>query len=180
MGIKQWITAVALAGSSAACMSGTSPDFAITEVNGEGRLLLITATKLDPQSIVQLQFPDRQSGTQCCQRLKARQFKLSREEVVTSNKLTDGEAFIYEARIPSSWPSGPFIGMAVVGDFKHSRSQNQLLEGSAPNAPHLKATLCTSSEGVHLQARRGEQLQTHLYLWLGYDIADPTCNFIHK
>ncbi|WP_092944068.1 hypothetical protein [Roseateles sp. YR242] len=172
---KQWIAALALASVSGVSMSATSPDFAIIKVTNKGQLILISAAKLDPRHVVQLQFPDPKHGTQCCQQLKASQFKLSEEDIVASNELTDSEAFTYESRAPSNWPKGPFIGMAAVGDFKHVRSQDYLIEGRAPDGSPMKATVCTSSEGVHLHATQGDRLQTHLYLWLGYDIADPTC-----
>ncbi len=172
---KPWIAALALASISSASMSATTPDFAIIKATNKGKLILISATKLDPRHIVQLQFPDSTHGTQCCQRLKASQFKLSEEDIVASNELTDSDAFTYESRTPANWPKGPFIGMAAMGDFKLLRSQDYLIEGRAPDSSHMKATVCTSSEGIHLHATQGDRLQTHLYLWLGYDIADPTC-----
>lgn len=178
--IKHYIAAAALACTSAVCQSAPYPEFAITQVSDEGRLLLITATKLDPNSVVQLQYSAPKSGVACCQRLKASQFKPSKAEVVTGNELTDGEGFVYEARVPSHWFRDPFIGMAAVGAFKHARSQDDLLEGTAMDNKPVRAALCTSSEGVHLQATRGHQVQTHLYLWLGYDIADPTCKLAPK
>lgn len=156
-------------------MSATSPDFAIIKVTSKGQLILISGAKLDPRRVVQLQVPDAKHGSRCCQRLKASQFKLSEEDIVASNEMADSEAFTYESRIPSNWPREPFIGIAAVGDFEPLRSQDYLLEGRAPDGSPVKATVCTSSEGVHLQATQRDRLQTHLYLWLGYDIANPTC-----
>ena len=175
MNIPGLVATATLFCSTAACMAATTIDFAITEVADNKTLILITAQKLDPHGVIQLQFPDEQWNTQCCQRLKASQFKPIRKKTLASNALTKGRAFVYETRLPARWQSGPFIGIAAIGPFEVTDSQAQLLAGHALQGPSLKATLCTSSEGVHLQARRGEELQTHLYLWLGYDIADPTC-----
>lgn len=175
MNIACMVAGAALVCSTAACMAATGTDFAITEVADNNKLILITAQKLDPHRDIQLQFPDEQSNIQCCQRLKASQFRPSRKKILVSNALTKGRAFAYETRLPARWQSDPFIGIAAIGPFKATDSQTELLAGNALQGPSLKATLCTSSEGVHLQARRGGELQTHLYLWLGYDIADPTC-----
>ncbi len=172
---RKWMAAAALAGLNAVGVAATSADFAIAKVDSQGRLLLITGTKLDPNGVVHLQYPAAKGDAACCQRLKASQFKVSQEEIVTENELTHQDALVYETRIPASWKPGPYVVMAVLGDFQPMRSRQDVLEGRAPKGPLLRATLCTSSEGVHLQAQRGPGLRTHLYLWMGESIADPTC-----
>lgn len=174
MGAKSLVAALLFC--VVACSAATPLTYGIVKLDGEGGALVIAARPVAEDSVLHLQFPDAESKPRCCKQLSGSALRpVADGKVIASDKLTGAPAMVYAAQVDSAWTDMPFIGVVVIGDVRRTISEGEQLEATDSRGRRSKARLCTSSEGVHLTAPSSEQVRTHLYLWLGYDIESPTC-----
>lgn len=158
------------------CSTAAPTTFGIANFDGDGHLLLVVPQKLPSTGALQVQFPDARSNAQCCKPLKPQAFKLVQNVSSAANLLRADSTFVYQTNVPADWADMPFIGIAVVGEVRSVKSEQDRLEVLTVTGAQREVRLCTSSEGVHLTDQAGgDRTATHLYLGLGYDIESPTC-----
>ncbi|QPF74766.1 hypothetical protein G8A07_18795 [Roseateles sp. DAIF2] len=164
---------------AAACAGASAAEYGILKMDGEGKALLITAKRPDPSATLLVQYPDAESRPVCCKHLRAADLvPVGKGEAVAINKLSGVEPLLYRVPVPREWTDMPFIGIAAWGQPSRVRNgRDGQLEASDRHGGKSRASLCTSSEGVHLlePASGRKRQKTHLYLWLGYEIESPTC-----
>lgn len=158
------------------CSTAASTTFGIANFDGDGHLLLVVPQELPSTGALQVQFPDARSNAQCCKPLRARAFKPVKNGPIAANLLRADSTFVYQADVPAEWADMPFIGIAVVGEVRSMKSEQDRLEVLTVTGAQREVKLCTSREGVHLTDQASsDRMATHLYLGLGYDIESPTC-----
>lgn len=163
-------SSLAMAGSATAGVNA-----AIVKLNEGGPSYLYSARKLDPGDTIQFQFPknDRPS---CCGQSNWKAATLLAADQDAVDYMSGQELYRYRLKAAGISTAIPFIGMAVIGSKisvkQHGDWEIEARQGSV--ATDLR--LCTSQEGVHvLRQSNGKQVH-HLYLYLGYDIENPTCD----
>lgn len=158
-----------------ACLGSPNIAFGLVTLDGDGNALLVTDHLIPATATIHLQFADAKSQPRCCKQLRGSDFQTSTEEVVATNKLIDAKPLLYRAKVPGDWADLPFVGAAAFGDIDSVAGDSTSLLVAGRNGAHARADLCVSREGVHLTARQGGKITSHLYLWLGYEVESPTC-----
>ena len=182
---------------AAICVStaqaSSDAQFAFVRANAKGEIRLYSAKPIEGTASVLAQYPGPDGQPTCCKRFKAAEFQRVEEpETIATDEATDEPLLTYLGQLPSGWSRHPFIGTAAVGTGVQAEDRLHRLEMKQRGAKTLAAELCTSQEGLHLHAApsasgdgriasgssdKGDKAEksVHLYLWMGYEIANPTC-----
>jgi len=153
-----------------------SAAFGLMRLDGAGHATLVMGQPLPSGAKVEFQFEGPNGRAVCCKRLRAEDFQLDASAAVLATDEVTGEApRIYAARIPKLWAVSPFIGAAVIGQPTRVRSRSSGLAMRDGQGVRRSASTCVSHEGVHLIERDGGSERTHLYLSVGYELAQPDC-----
>lgn len=153
-----------------------SAAFGLMKLDGAGHATLVMGQPLPSGAKVEFQFEGPNGRAVCCKRLRSEDFRPDLSAAVLATDEVTGEApRVYTARIPKLWAASPFIGAVVVGQSTHIRSRSGGLDMRDGQDRRRFASLCLSHEGVHLIERDGGNERTHLYLSVGYELAQPNC-----
>lgn len=135
---------------------------------------LYTAQAISPAETVYFQFPKNDAPT-CCRQASGKTATLLTPDPDATDTTSDRKLYRYRLAVTGISTSLPFLGIAVIGS-KVSVEQDGGTRIEARSGMHTnELLLCTSQEGVHLVSRSGDKKESHLYLYLGYDIDNPTC-----
>ncbi|WP_273489684.1 hypothetical protein [Roseateles chitosanitabidus] len=154
-------------------------EFAIVRMNAKGELRLYAPTPLKREDSIWVQ--EAGSGDDsmiCCRRIKASEFRpVDEEGTIAVDKSTERALLGYIGAMPKDWRHTAFVGIATIGQNLRVKGEGTHLEVTGAAGKRLSVHLCTSREGVHLIQSAGAAAgaSPHLYLWLGYDIEEPTC-----
>jgi hypothetical protein len=168
----------ALACGPVAAAPDVEPVFhhAIVQLDGDGHGLLVAEAPIAVSEPIAMQFPKARRQSACCKRMAATGFVLARDDSVLVTDVIGGqELFVYRFQAPPGWASEPFVGIAAVGVARKTRNAGGQLETVDAHGVVHRSSLCVSQEGVHLKRTVGSKVCSHLYLWLGYAVAAPTC-----
>lgn len=147
---------------------------AITKLNEGGPSYLYTAQKINPGDSIHFQFPENDNPV-CCARSRGSVVTLLSSDPDAVDYVSNRKLYRYRLSTRGISTSLPFIGIAVIGNNVSvaQRGDRQLRVRAGATATDL--LLCTSQEGVHVVSRSNGKESGHLYLYLGYDIENPTC-----
>jgi hypothetical protein len=152
---------------------------AIVKLNDEGKNYIYSAKKISPGDKVYFQFP-RDDAPSCCARSDWRSTTSLPPDPDAVDYDTDRELYRYRLVAPGMTSSLPFLGIAAIGKNLTVAPAGvwQVNVGKGVGSTGLK--LCTSQEGVHVVSQADGKSQSHLYLYLGYDIENTTCESMNK
>lgn len=165
-----------LAFCASACAAPSPAEFAIVRMNAKGELRLYASTPLKREDSIWVQVagPDDDT-TICCRRIKASALRsLEEDGAIAVDKVTENPLHSYIGVMPKDWRHTAFVGIATMGQQLRVVGEGSRLDVTDTAGTRVSMDLCTSREGVHLlPAPSGKG--PHLYLWLGYDIEEPSC-----
>jgi hypothetical protein len=174
MDIKR-LAVVAACACALAANTNAAVNLAIVKLNDEGHSYLYTASKISTGDIVYFQFP-KNDNPACC---KLEDGKTATLAAPDSDAVDfDSNRTLYRYKLVSKDVSSelPFLGIAVIGkDLRVTPTGTWRLKAQSASET-LDLILCTSAEGVHVTSQSGGKALSHLYLYLGYDIDNPTCD----
>ncbi len=174
--VRHVVLAVCLVLTLPAHSTAHSAAFGLMKLDGAGHATLVMGQPLPSGAKVEFQFEGPNGRAVCCKRLRAEDFQLDASAAVLATDEVTGEApRVYAARIPKLWAVSPFIGAAVIGQPTRVRSRSSGLAMRDGQGVRRSASTCVSHEGVHLIERDGGSERTHLYLSVGYELAQPDC-----
>lgn len=147
---------------------------AIIKLNEGGPNYLYTAQKISPGDIIHFQFPEDDNPV-CCAQSRGSVLTLQSSDPDAVDYVSNRK--LYRYRLPTHDMSFalPFIGIAVIGNNLSVAQSGDWQLKSRTGASVTELQLCTSQEGVHVVSRSDGKEISHLYLYLGYDIENPTC-----
>jgi|GEM_PF-1263317 len=165
-----------LALCASACAAPGAADFAIVRMNAKGELRLYSSAPLKRDATIWTQVAGPGDSTLCCRRLKVSELQPAQEDgVIAIDKATDQALISHLGTMPKDWPHTAFIGIAAIGAQLRVRGHGTRLDVTDAQGSMISADLCTSREGVHVVNPSAPAMGPRLYLWLGYDIEEPTC-----
>lgn len=147
---------------------------AIVRLDGQGSNVLYTAQPIGPGDTVHFQFPKNDEPT-CCRQASGKAATLLTPDPDATDYISDRKLYRYRLAVTGISTSLPFLGIAVIGDKISVAQDGGTRIKARSQTDTTELLLCTSQEGVHLVGRSGEKIASHLYLYLGYDIDNPTC-----
>lgn len=150
-------------------------DAAIVKLNDDGKNYIYTATKISAGDTIYFQFPKNNYEPDCCKRITWQATKLMRSDSDAIDNRNGSKLFQYQISVAGISGDMPFVGIAVIGKslVVTPRGKWRLKARAGSDTEDLQ--LCTSQEGVHVQGEADDRRQSDLYLYLGYDIENPTC-----
>ena len=155
-----------LALCASACAAPGAADFAVVRMNTKGELRLYSSAPLKRDATSWTQVAGPGDSTLCCRRLKVSEVQPAQEDEALISHL---------GTMPKDWPHTAFIGIAAIGAQLRVRGHGTRLDVTDAQGSMISADLCTSREGVHVVNPSAPAMGPRLYLWLGYDIEEPTC-----
>jgi len=164
-----------LASWGIACQLHAQTTAAIVKLDGDGPHYLYSIKKLSSGDKIHLQFPtDGQPA--CCRNISPGAATLLPSDPDAVDFTTSRALYRYRLSLKEVSAPLPFIGIAAIG-----RNANITVNGHWRLTTHTDTSstdlsLCTSTEGVHVQSKSSVKTQDHLYLYLGYDLDNPTCD----
>jgi hypothetical protein len=163
-----------LAGFAMAGNAQAGVKAAIVRLNEDGASYLYSAQKISPGETVHFQLPknDRPS---CCGRSHWKAVSLLPSEPDAVEYHSDRALYRYRLPVTGLSTSLPFLGIAVIGNKVDVEQDGAWRVKARQAGTKTDLMLCTSQEGVHVLSRRDGKAESHLYLYLGYDIENPTC-----
>jgi hypothetical protein len=173
MGIRRYFMAMlgsfALAGNAQAGVKA-----AIVKLNEGGPNYLYSAQKISPGDTVHFQRP-KDDQPSCCGRSHWKAATLLPSEPDAVEYDSDRELYRYRLSVTGISTTLPFLGIAVIGNKVDVEQDGAWRLKARQAGTKADLLLCTSQEGVHVVSRRDGKADSHLYLYLGYDIENPTC-----
>jgi hypothetical protein len=169
------LAVVAFCSCALAANTNAAVNLAIVKLNDEGHNYLYTPSKINAGDIVYFQFPKSDNPT-CCKHEDGQMATLATPDSDAVD--FDSNRTLYRYKLVSTGVSSelPFLGIAVIGkDLTVTPTGTWRLKAQSASDTH-DLILCTSTEGVHLTSQSGGKALSHLYLYLGYDIDNPTCD----
>lgn len=147
---------------------------AIVKLNGSGAHFLYTPKKLSSGDKVVLQFPKNDQPA-CCASIDWKTATLLSSDPDAVELNLSRPLFRYRFSAKGVTAPMPFVGLAAVGTTAiQADGPWRMKTLGAKTSTDL--ALCTSQEGVHVQSRSAGKIQNHLYLYLGYDLENPSCD----
>lgn len=166
---------LALASWRFAAQSPAQVTAAIVKLDGDGPHYLYSAKKLARGDNIHLQFPtDGQPA--CCLNIVPGAASLLPSDPDAVEFNTSRPLHRYRLTLKGVSAPLPFIGLAVIGRSASVTADGHWRLKTTAGASATELSLCTSPEGVHVHSRSGAKAQDHLYLYLGYDLDNPTCD----
>jgi hypothetical protein len=163
------LSTLALAGTANAGVNA-----AIIKLNERGPHYVYSAQKIHAGDTIRFQFPQDDQPA-CCRQSSGKAATLLASDPDAVDFSSERKLYRYrlvDTGISTSWP---FLGIAVIGDNVSVEQDGPLQVKTHRGATTSNVLLCTSQEGVHLVSRAAGKVESHLYLYLGYDIESPTC-----
>lgn len=159
-----------------ACLSShAEPTVAIVQSNGNGRHVLYSKEKISPNDTVHFQY-SKDGEPSCCAVVSGKSLRPLSVEAIARDVKASRPLHRYRFTSRAISDPMPFIGIAVTGNrtkvAAHGATGLRATRGSAT----AELDLCTSQEGVHVVQTTAQKLEQHLYLYLAYDIDQPTCD----
>lgn len=147
---------------------------AIVKLNQGGPNYLYSAQKISPGDTIRFQIPKNDLPS-CCGQSSAKAATLVAPDPDATDYSSDRQLYRYRLDVTGISTTLPFLGIAVIGNGvsaeQDGTSSILVRRGSTTTDLHL----CTSQEGVHVISQRAGTQESHLYIYLGYDIENPTC-----
>jgi hypothetical protein len=136
---------------------------------------LYLPVKIQSNTKIQLQFPDKKGRLKCCLRISGNYLTSVPSGEAASDAISGDLLFHYKLK-PNSYfyKNMPFVGIAVVGNAKILQIKETELSIKTRDQK-ISASLCTSQEGVHVTSRYGDKILSDAYLALGYSLEKPSC-----
>ena len=173
MGIKRnflfVVSSLAITGSATAGVNA-----AIVKLNQGGPNYLYSTRKLNPGDIVRFQLPKNDQPS-CCGQSKWKAATTVAADPDAVDYMSGHELYRYRLKASGISTAMPFIGMAVIGSKVSVKQDGDWKIEARQGGTATELRLCTSQEGVHVVSRSDGKEVGHLYLYLGYDIENPTC-----
>jgi hypothetical protein len=174
--IRHLITTLCLLAAAAAANADTSLNAAIVRFNVAGRHYLYAAEMIKPGDDIYLQTRDQEKVPACCVKRTWKTATLVAADPVAIDFGSAQKLYRYRLEDRSApRDAKSFVGIGAFGktiSVKPAGNGAVRVRGG-DNTQEL--ALCTSPEGVHLVGQAGGKALSHLYLYLGVDIAHPTC-----
>lgn len=152
--------------------AGVNP--AIVRLDEAGPNYLYSAQKITPGDTIYFQFP-KGDDSACCRQGKGKAAILLGPDPDAVDYASDSKLYRYRLSITGISTSLPFLGIAVIGNKLSVEQDGSSRVKARAGANTTDLLLCTSQEGVHLVSQSNGKQESHLYLYLGYDIENPTC-----
>lgn len=147
---------------------------AIVKLNEGGPNYLYSAQKISSGDTVHFQLP-KDDQPSCCGQKSGKAVHLLVAEPDAVDYATERPLYRYRLDVTGISTSMPFLGIAVIGN-KVSVEQDDVWNILArQGGTTTDLFLCTSREGVHVISQSAGKRESHLYIYLGYDIENPTC-----
>ena len=152
----------------------------IVQFDGAGGVFLVTAQPAPLQGDVYFQVPDKQGDAVCCKQLPVSAFKVVKAPQGTATDEVSGKApVMLKGKVPKKDVPMPFVGAAVVGEVQSARlSPGGGITAQGKDGRASTSGTCISEEGFHVMekgAKAKGPMLTHLYVSLGYEIDESTC-----
>jgi hypothetical protein len=178
MSAKQYLF-VALTTSAHLATAFAGVNIAVVKLNDDGRNYIYSAKKISPGDSVYFQYPKDGKPTCCAKKGWKSATRVAPDPDAVSYD-TNHKLYRYDLVAPGMTSSLPFLGIAAIGKNLTVAPAGvwQVNVGKGVGSTGLK--LCTSQEGVHVMSQADGKSQSHLYLYLGYDIENPTCESMNK
>jgi hypothetical protein len=173
MDIKRYLAvtvgSLALAGPATAGVKA-----AIVKLNEGGPSYLYSDQKISPGDTVHFQFP-KDDQPSCCGRSDWKAAALLTADPDAVDYASDRPLYRYRIGITGVSTTLPFLGIAVIGNKLSVQQAHAGHIEVRQNGAATDLRFCTSQEGVHLISRSAGKQERHLYIYLAYDIENPTC-----
>ncbi len=173
MDIKRYLILMlgsfAMAGSANAGVNA-----AIVKLNEEGPNYLYSARKINPGDSIQFQIPKNDQPS-CCGRSDWKAVTALAADPDAINYASDQPLYRYRLNVAGISTTLPFIGIAVIGSKVSTKQDGDGKIEAREGGTATALILCTSEEGIHVVSRSGGKQDSHLYVYLGYDIENPNC-----
>jgi hypothetical protein len=147
---------------------------AIVKLNEGGPNYLYSAQKISQGDTVYFQIP-KDDQPSCCGQISAKAATLAALDPDATDYSSDRTLYRYRINVTGVSTTLPFLGIAVIGNKmsvkQDGTSRIIARQGNTTTDLHL----CTSQEGVHVVTQSAGKQESHLYIYLGYDIENPTC-----
>lgn len=166
---------LAFASWAIACQSHAQVTAAIVRLDGDGPHYLYSVKKLSRADKIHFQFPMDGQPT-CCRSIAAGAVTLLPSDPDAVDFTTSRALYRYRLSLKEVSAPLPFIGLAAIGLNTSIAANGHWRLNARTGSSSTDLSLCTSREGVHVQRKSGEKTQDHLYLYLGYDLDNPTCD----
>jgi hypothetical protein len=173
MDIKRHLS-VMVAGLALAGPATAGVKAAIVKLNGGGPNYLYSDQKISPGETVHFQFPKNDQPS-CCGRSDWKAATLLTADPDAVDYASDRPLYRYRIIITGASTTLPFLGIAVIGNKLSLQQANTGHIEARQNGATTDLRFCTSQEGVHLISRSAGKQDRHLYIYLGYDIENPSC-----
>jgi hypothetical protein len=147
----------------------------IVRLNDEGGSYLYSSRKIAAGETVYFQFA-KEGTPACCQHTAARAARPVTPDDAAVDYDADTRLYRYRLALKSEPDALPFIGAAAIGKALRVKEAGPWTMRVHQPGGVAELRLCTSREGVHVTREGKGGKRRHIYLYLGYDIENPTCS----
>lgn len=147
---------------------------AIVKLNDDGRHFIYAANKINQGDTIYFQFP-KKGHAACCSQASWKAVGILAADPDAVDYTSDRQLYRYRLRASGFEDALPFVGIAAIGRNLAVAADGEWRVTASSGAAKSRLALCTSQEGIHVTSQAEGTNASDLYLYLGYDIENPTC-----